>query len=239
MLVNLPATLLFDLIESVKPINSECIVIIEPEQVSVTVVDEAKVAIVQSIVPRSLCSALEVEEPVKFGILIGKVLDMISGYEGTATISGEDAVITFADSAHRLLYRAVDPSTMDKVPTVPAITYNSFVTVNGKNMYNEVMTASKTTTFTKLQNYPSLEKCMISTIEGQDTYIADFTSARNYSGEDADVMISAEYLKDIMKILKDIADINLLLKTDTPVKIKATTPEGLQILYMIAPRIEQ
>jgi len=127
----------------------------------------------------------------------------------------------------------IDPSSLKAEPKLPLLDLKAETIVEGNKFKNAVLMASKVA-----------DNAVFSAEENRFHMIAegDIEDIRigldGNSGEQARVMLSIEYLKEIAKIVDKDDVIRIAIGTDLPVRISIESEFSTTILYLIAPRIE-
>jgi len=229
-----------DFLSAIRVLDNEAIFTYSPTGLSAILLDPAKVALVKVDIPPDICTVSEIDTEIKVGVNVTKVSQIISDYTGPMRIilSEDKASSVYADGAHRLDSRHLDPATIKVPQSVPVPGYTSYATVSGKDMYPEVKKMNTLSEVTFFKLYPSMDMMMIKTKDDiQDKFESDIP-ATEYSGTDAESQLSSEYLYDMFKYLSGNKAIRISTGTDKPIELTSVMKSGVHVLFMLAPRIE-
>ena len=127
----------------------------------------------------------------------------------------------------------IDPSLLKQEPKLPVLNLKAETIIDGNEFKNAISMASKVADNVVF----SADDGFYMVAEGDIEEIRiDFSEG--YTGEQARVMLSLEYLKEIAKVVDKDDTIRIAIGTDLPVRINIESEFSTTILYLIAPRIE-
>ena len=129
----------------------------------------------------------------------------------------------------------IDPTLLKAEPKLPVLNLKAETVVEGNDFKNAVSMASKVADNVI---FSADENAFYMVAEG-DTEDIRIDFSESYSGkEQARVMLSLEYLKEIAKIVDKDDAVRIAIGRDLPVRIGIESEFSTTILYLIAPRIE-
>lgn len=126
----------------------------------------------------------------------------------------------------------IDPSALKAEPKLPVLDLRAETIVEGNEFRNAVSMTSKVAENAVFEAGEGFYMIAEDTIENVRIDLSD------HSGEQARVMLSLEYLKEIAKVVEKDDAVRIAIGTDLPARINIESEFSTTILYLIAPRIE-
>ena len=129
----------------------------------------------------------------------------------------------------------IDPTSLKQEPKLPVLNLKAETVVEGNDFKNAISMASKVADNVVF----SAEEDGFYMVAGGDVEDIRIGLSEDYAeGEQARVMLSLEYLKEVAKIVDKNDAVRIAIGTDLPVRVSIESEFSTMILYLIAPRIE-
>lgn len=245
------AQLFKDYLEAVHVITDEMCLEISENGIKTRIMDPARVAMVRAEFPKEIFEEFEYTgEPTK--IVVG-LAAFLTKEGALRKVRKDDALLLRFDDKHVFITLKgklsrnwkkplLDTEDLEEVPE-PKIDYGPMRTVIVTEALKEVFEDAN-------DNYPIIVKSTPTTIEfsqttddGGDfnvTFKKGSDSLLTIEGtEDTRTTFSLDYLREIFKKLPKVCDIvEMQLKTDMPIKIRARCKDPTKLVFHLAPRIE-
>ncbi len=206
---------------------------ISEEGVAIRAVDAGNICLTNVFMPKEDFEAFDAKEEV-IGMNISRLNDVLKTVKDDFIEMECNRNLKL--KAGKAVYRLslIDPTLLKQEPKLPALDLRAETVVEGNEFRNAVSMASKIADNVVF----SADDGFFMTAEGD---IQDITIdlSEGYEGsEQARVMLSIEYLREIAKIVERDDNVRIAIGTDLPVRISIESEFSKTILYLIAPRIE-
>lgn len=234
-------------LESIRTIADECKLDLSDDGLHTSVVDPANVAYIETTLAPTAFTTFDYggDEPEVYG------LNASTFSESVGVAGANDTVRIQLDDAHRMSINAggvgfdragINPNTIRERPDIPDLDYD--VTIERlpvETLQRGVTAADMVSDHTNFV-VDADESTAVIRAEG-DTDDAELDLMRDDAGlkaeDDADAMMSLDYLKDMVKGLPGDSTVDLHLKSDFPLRIDFTPDDYAATGSMfLAPRIE-
>ncbi len=208
---------------------------ISEEGIAIRTVDAGNICLTDIFIPKEDFEAFRVEEGV-IGLNVGKLNDVLKAVK-------DDFVEVEGDKNKNLKLKAgkarysialIDPASLKAEPKLPVLNLKAETIVDASDFKNAVSMASKVA-----DNVVFSADDGFQIVAEGDTEDVRIDLSEGYAGsEQARVMLSLEYLKEIAKVVDKDDAVRIAIGTDLPVRVSIESEFSTTILYFIAPRIE-
>jgi len=207
---------------------------ISEEGIAIRAVDAGNVCLTDIFIPKEDLEAFRAEEGV-IGLNVSKLNDILKAVKDDFVEIECNKNLKLRTGKACYSIALIDPSALKAEPKLPVLDLKTETIVEGSEFKNAVSMASKVADNTVF----SAEENRFQMVAEGDTENVRIDFSEGYAGgEQARVMLSLEYLKEIAKVVDKDDAIRIAIGTDLPVKISIESEFSTTILYFIAPRIE-
>lgn len=224
------------MISAGKAIANEIRIEIEAEGLKIMAVDPANILLGQFAVPSSAFEVYEVE-PGIIAIDLDKFAQFTSGKDPIA-MELENQKLLIKTGKAKYTMGLLSPDSINKPPKIPTFDLPASITISGEDFAQAVASANKVSDHLVLrQDETAMHIESKGDIDDAHIEIPLTEAIRSKPGISRS-MFSLNYLNDIAKVAKKSGEVSILSGLDYPAKIKFVA-NGVEVEYMIAPRIEQ
>ena len=201
------------------------------EGIAIRAVDAGNVCLTDVFLPREDFEAFKAEKGV-----IGLDVDRLNGI--LKAVKDDFVEIDCSKKLHlkagKTLYTLslIDPSSLRQEPKLPVLDLKADAVVNANDFKNAVLMASKVTDTIVFEENDGFHLVAEGDLEGIKVELG------SYGGEEARVMLSLEYLREIAKVLEKNDVVRIAMGNDLPVRIGIESDFSISLQYFIAPRIK-
>jgi len=205
---------------------------ISEEGIAIRAVDAGNICLTDISIPKEGFESFDAKEGV-IGINISRLNDVLKAVKDDFVEIEYDKNLKLKAGKTSYSLALIDPSSLKAEPKLPVLDLKAETIVEGNEFKNAISMASKVTDYVVF----SAGDGFYMVAEGDIEEIRiDFSEG--YTGEQARVMLSLEYLKEIAKVVDKDDTIRIAIGTDLLVRINIESEFSTTILYLIAPRIE-
>lgn len=239
------AETLRDAVEAVSPLVDEVKFNLSESGMELKAVDPANVAMVSFKLESQAFDYFEVS-PGEIGVDLVRLSDVLSMAD-----RGENVTLELDEESHKLkigvgslsyTLSLIDPSAVRKEPRVPELDLPAHVIIPGTQLRRAIRAAEKVSDHVVLSVTDDPED--IFTMEAQGDidslkFEMPSTELLGLKPGTARSLFSLDYLSDMSKAIGKASEVKLEIGIDYPLKISFKIGQGLNINYLLAPRIEQ
>lgn len=216
----------------------ECRLMITKDGLNTLAVDTANVGMVSVRLPATAFEQFTVTD-AEVGMDVGKWKGAVTIMEKADTIEivQDNGKIQFSDGSYTYTHNPLDPTTLRKRPTPPAITLPATVVMNSKDLAEHLKAMGIVADRVR---FIAENETLRLEAEGDTDHIRKVIEHKDGSKFPAgkiSSLFSLEYLKEIGKAMKDAGDITLHLGDNHPIRFDFDIEE-MEVSYLLAPRIE-
>jgi len=232
-----------DLLDSIDVLVDECKLQTSENGLAIRAVDPANVGMADASLHASECKEFEASDGV-LGIDLDKLTNSVEmGSQGDLIhleLDQETRKLTIKVGGLSYTLALIDPDSIREEPDIPELDLPAEVTIEGSQLNRGIQAADMVGDHTTLLFNDEAEEFEINA-EG-DTDDVDYTVKSDemidYTAGEAKSLFSIEYLKSINKAIPKTAEIVIELGESFPIKIHFATDSGVDVTYMLAPRIQ-
>jgi len=207
---------------------------ISEEGIAIRAVDAGNICLTDIFIPKEDFEAFRVEEGV-IGLNVSRLNDVLKAVKDDFVEVECNKNLKLKTGKTIYSLSLIDPSSLKAEPKLPVLNLKAETVIDASEFKNAVSMASKVA-----DNVVFLaEENEFHMIAEGDTEDVRIDLSEGYAGgEQARVMLSMEYLKEIAKVVDKDDAVRIAIGTDLPVRISIESEFSTTILYFIAPRIE-
>lgn len=226
------------IVTAVTGLVNEAIVQISEKDIRIEAVDPANVAMVFL---KAEADAFDYYQatPGKIALDLGRLADLAGGKEEISIkLDEENHELGIAQGKAKYSMSLLDPSAVKGNPRIPAIDLPCSITMAGTDLSEAIKNAGKVSDHVVFEQHE--DAFSISAKGNIDSFsmkfpLSELTGIRQ--GESR-ALFSLDYLEDITKVSKGV-DVTIETGIDYPAKISCRPAPGIDVLYLLAPRIER
>lgn len=224
--------------EAILALAPECRVWLKKEGIEVRVVDTANVAMVSAKLPKDAFGEYNEESGI-LGLDLPR-LKAVTGLMKTGLLEieqDEKGKLRITDGTTRYSTGLLDVNTIQKDPNPPDITLSATIAIGAKELQESITAMSKIGDKIRF----SLQgKTLTLTTEGDtDSLVKEIEGDMVKSlKEPVASLFSTDYLKEISRVIKDAEKVEVSMSTNHPIRIVCVV-DGIELVYLVAPRIEE
>lgn len=209
--------------------------------ISLKAVDPADAAMVLLDIEREAFSEYECDEEEEIGMDLERLEDILGVMSGSSEVSIELGEGTMELRSDGLDYRMTlpDPSSIRKEPKIPDLDLKARIFMEGDEFRRAVKAAQKVSDHIAMKTEDEIFVLEASGDSDSLTFemgVDDLIDIEN--DEDSRSLFSLDYLDDMSRAINKADEIRLRLGTDLPVMVDFSLGEGVEMEYLLAPRIE-
>lgn len=214
---------------------------IDSDGVSLKAVDPADAAMVILQIDLDAFEEYSADTETEIGIDLERLEDILGVMSSSSTVSMElkDGIMELRSDGLDYRMTLPDPSSIRKEPKIPNLDLTSEVVIEGKEFRRAVNAAQKVSDHIVMK----AEKDLFVLEASGDSDSLTFEMGRDdlvdiESEEDSRSLFSLDYLDDMSRAISKAPEASLKMGTDLPIIIDFTLGEGVNMKYLLAPRIE-
>lgn len=214
---------------------------IRSDGLALRAVDPADAAMVILDIDLDAFEEYSADEETEIGIDLERLEDILGVMSGSSTVSIElnDGVMELRSDGLDYKMTLPDPSSIRKEPTIPDLDLKARVTIEGDEFRRAVKAAQKVSDHIVMKTEGDLFVMEASGDNDSLTFemgTDDLVSIENE--EDSRSLFSLDYLDDMSRAIGKAEEAALNMGTDLPIIIDFELSEGVNVEYLLAPRIE-
>lgn len=231
---------LLAILEAATPVLDEAPLKFSMDGLHIDVADPSNAMMVSVFVPRDLFSSYQIDSEQIV------CLDLKKFFDYSSSIESEDVKMTIADSKFHVKVGAqnfglgiIDPRAIRKTPTMPNLSPTFETTMDGASFIKLCLVAKKVDDQVRFLS-DETKGLTMSCANPVDTFNGSMEDLNlNISKKGiADSSFSLRYFVDVGKTISSSKLVTLTLGKDYPCTMRLDF-EGVSIVYLLAPRIEQ
>ena len=203
------------------------------EGIAIRAVDAGNICLTDIFIPKEDLEAFKAGEGV-IGINVSRLNDVLKAVKDDFVEIECDKNLKLKAGKAQYSIALIDPSSLKAEPKLPVLNLKAETVVDASEFKNAVSMASKVADNVIF----SAEENGFQIIAEGDIEDVRIDFSEGYTGEQARVMLSLEYLKEIVKVVDKDDAVRIAIGTDLSVRIGIESEFSTTILYFIAPRIE-
>ena len=212
----------------------------EQDGLKVTAVDPANVAMVMAKIPMTSCEAYTVDgEDVVVGVDIDRILNVLKLARKSDTVEMliDETNMTLRFGCFNYSVALIDPSTIRKEPKQPDLELPAAAVLGAGEFKRAIQSADKITDYVTIIS--NEESFYIEAKGDVDAIKIDFKyDLIEHNKAEARSSFSVEYLKEFVKVAGNKDRVTIRLGNDLPLILLFEIEDGLEIEYILAPRVE-
>jgi proliferating cell nuclear antigen len=226
------------IVTAVTGLVNEAVVQISEKDIRIEAVDPADVAMV-FLTAEAAAFDFYQATPGKIAMDFGRLAALAGGKESISIeLDEENHKLKIAQGRAKYSMSLIDPTAINGSPRIPAIDLPCSITMRGADLSEAVKNAGKVSDHVIMEQHEDafsiLAKGDIDSFSMKFP-LSELTGIRQ--GESR-ALFSLDYLEDISKVSKGV-DVTIETGIDYPAKISCSPAPGIDVLYLLAPRIEQ
>lgn len=214
---------------------------IRSDGLALRAVDPADAAMVILDIDLDAFEEYSADGETEIGIDLERLEDILGVMSASSTVSMElsDGVMELRSDGLDYKMTLPDPSSIRKEPTIPDLDLKARVTIEGKEFRRAVKAAQKVSDHIVMRTE---DDTLFLEASGDSDSLTFEMGADDLVGieseEDSRSLFSLDYLDDMSRAIGKAEEAALNMGTDLPIIIDFELAEGVNVEYLLAPRIE-
>ena len=226
--------LLRDFFRALHELTNEARLRITSEGLTAKVVDPTNVCLIIVKLPQEVFEYFSTNVDRVVGIEVGRIVDYFKNgilnhkHTLSVTVTETQLIIENSKTGRKISLATIDPSAVRREPKVPEMEFEAEIIIDN---FMSLIRAHKAISDKVVFEVRDGEACVRS--EGDIEVLEDVVDGRG----EGRAMYSTEYLEAIGKGVGN-STVTVSFKTDHPAKFECRTEDGLELMYLLAPRVE-
>jgi DNA polymerase III sliding clamp (beta) subunit (PCNA family) len=224
-------------IQAIEVVTDEACLNVSQKGVSVKTVDASNTYLIDLSISQNVFLEFNTNIEIQVPVDISKLLQAVEMMSAVIDIEFDDKMLTLGTERLHFNLPLLAEDTIRKPPKIPPLTEGYYKIQLSGFEYKDIIEAVSVVDDMEIWLGVKDNKFFAGSVGDVGTRSVRY-EIPNISVPDIKCMFSIQYLMELMKVLKPLDTMRLEIKTGYPLKIFFSLADGVEGMYLIAPRVE-